>query len=116
MRAATSRVSDRREDSHPTATFWAAERVDLENTPKEFGPGNAALQNRFLLSRRGGLRHVDPINENSIWDEPYGVVSRFSRRNPSIARTRAYGRFDLGGQGKAPPVIPNSEAFLLAFR
>jgi hypothetical protein len=42
-----SRVGDRRENSHPSATFRAAECVDLENALKEFSPGNAALQNRF---------------------------------------------------------------------
>jgi len=45
-----SRVGDRREDSHASATFRAGKRVNLEDSLKEFGPGNTTLQNRFSPS------------------------------------------------------------------
>jgi len=37
-----------------SATAGTTERIDLEDALKKFGPGNAAFQNEFPLSRRLG--------------------------------------------------------------
>jgi hypothetical protein len=43
-----SRVGDRREDSHASATFRTGKGINLEDTLKEFGPGSATMRSRFF--------------------------------------------------------------------